>query len=206
MQQRVLRQRAQALALGAIRAVGAAGAAAVRRRLRSKCPRELRTRSVELVLGVGLAHVGDRAQQLGVEPVHVAQQQEVAVGRAQRSERTVGGLRHAVAGALEIVLGAGGRTGGEVVEAPLAHQSIEPFLWARRLRGAREAPPAGCQRRDQAALSVAQASQHARGVGEERRLVARRERDVGLGLHARPRYRLRRRTLSTVIRPTPPAT
>ena len=45
--------------------------------------------------------------------------------------------------------------------------------------------PAGRERRDEAALAVAQAAQHARGVGEERRLVARRERDVGLGLHTR---------------------
>ena len=38
---------------------------------------------------------------------------------------------------------------------------------------------------DPAALAVAQAAEHARGVREERRLVARRERQVGLGLHAR---------------------
>ena len=63
----------------------------VRRAAAAIRARELRARAVELVLDVGLAHVGHGAEQAGVEPVDVAQQQQVAVGGAQRGERGIGG-------------------------------------------------------------------------------------------------------------------
>ena len=181
VQERVLRHGAQPFALDAVGAVDAAVGAAIRRRLRGERARELLARAVELVLHVRLAHVGHRTQHRRVEPVDIAQEQHVAVGRAQRDEDGVDGQLHAVADGAEVVrAGARRPAPRELVEALLAHERVQPFLRLRRLDVVLELPPAGRERRDQAAFAVAEAPEHAGRVGEERRLVARRERDVRL--------------------------
>ena len=121
----------------------------------------------------------------GVEAVHVAQQQQVAVGGPQPAQRGVRCLLDAVLDAAEVVVaGRAGRAPRELVEGMLAHQAVEPLLRLRPRRSGAPAQlaPAGGQRRKQAALAVTEPAEHARGIGEEGRLVARRERDVRLGI------------------------
>ena len=208
-QQRVLRRRAQPLALGAVGAAGAlaAGPAARIRRQRRERARELRARPVELILEVGLAHVRHGAQRLACEAVDVPQQQQIAIGRPHGGERVVGGERHAVLDAREVVLARRGRRAPrELVEAALAHERVEPVSRLRRLaschRDRASRPPArprGSARRRRGRPACARRRRRAASRSAPR--ASRRPRPP-----CRGRYRLRRRTFSTVIRPTPPTT
>ena len=125
VQERVLRRRAQPLPLGAVGAV-----ASRRARQRSgagsaaNALRELRARPVELVLDIRLAHVGHGAQERDVEPVHVAQQQQVAVGRADRgaARRPPPAPRSRRRSRASSSPVRAGRAPSELVEALLAHE------------------------------------------------------------------------------------
>ena len=159
-------------------------AAARIRRQRREGTRELHACPVELMLEVARADVRDPGEHGAVEPVHVAQQQQIAVGRPYGSEGGVRGMLDAVLETREIVLtGRAGRAAGQLVEAALPDQRPQPCGRLRGLGAAVEIVPAECERAYPAALAVAEAAQHARAVREQRRVVARCERQVSLDLH-----------------------
>ena len=91
-----------------------------------------------------------RGEHGAVEPVHVAQQQQVAVGRPHGSEGGVRGMLDAVLDTREIVLtGRAGRAAGELVEAALPDQRPQPRGRLRGLGAAVEIAPAECERATQ---------------------------------------------------------
>ena len=209
VQERVLRRRAQPLALGAVGAPAAPrrAAAAGRPAAPRTRPRTPRARGRADARRPPRPCRSPRTATGAVEPVHVAQQQHVAIGGADRGERGVRGQRHAVADAAEVVLA--GRAGARRASSSKQPSRISVYSHSAGCDGSalpsRSRQPIG-ERADQAALAVAAGR---RACARRRRRAASRSAPRASRRPRPPcprRYRLRRRTFSTVIRPTPPTT